>query len=65
MYNKDIIKKGEKKMNIKELENWEYLEELEELDEIIKKLDEYEHVIGYSEEITDEDLKTYQGYYWN
>ena len=50
---------------IEELENWEYLEELEELDEIIKELDEYEHIIGYSEEITDEDLKTYQGYYWN
>lgn len=49
---------------IEELENWEYLEELEEIEKIISELDKYEHVnTGYSEEITDEDLKTYQGYY--
>lgn len=52
-------------MNIKELETWEYLEQLDEIEEVIAELDEYEHVIGYSEEITEEDLKTYQGYYWN
>lgn len=52
-------------MNIKELEVWEYLEQLDEIEEVIAELDEYEHTTGYSEEITDEDLKTYQGYYWN
>ena len=52
-------------MNIKELENWEYLEQLDEIEEVIAELDEYEHIIGYSEEITSEDLKTYQGYYLN
>lgn len=50
---------------IKELETWEYLEQLDEIEEVIAELDEYEHIIGYSEEITSEDLRTYQGYYWN
>ena len=48
-----------------EIENWEQLEELEEIEKIIDELDRYEHVkVGYSEEITSEDLRTYQGYYW-
>ena len=46
------------------IETWEYLEELEEIEKIINELGRYEHVkVGYSEEITSEDLRTYQGYY--
>ena len=53
-------------MNIKELDVLEYLEQWDEIEEVIAELDEYEHVnTGYSEEITSEDLRTYQGYYWN
>lgn len=47
-----------------EFENWEYLEELEEIEKIINELEEYEHIkVGYSEEISEVDLLTYQGYY--
>lgn len=56
---------------IKKVEIWEYEttqlydDYLEELEEIINELEEYEHIeVGYSEEISEIDLKTYQGYYW-
>lgn len=50
-----------------EFETWEYLEELEELEEIIAEVEYCDYVHNeeaYYDEITEVDLKTFQGYYW-
>lgn len=71
LYSNNQIEKGGKKAmkmqysyseDIDALEDIYSMLDLEDLEDL-EDLDEYEHVEA-SEAITSEDLKTYQGYYW-
>jgi len=60
--------KGGASMNHEELFILDFIYSIEQHEEIADSIDQYifdVDVYRYCDGITDEDLKTYQGYYWN